>query len=105
MSLSDQAFSISSSLGRSTEIAGRSYGHVIDPRDGRALSRGRQALVVAPTAGLADALSTALVVLEVGEALELIEGLRGSEALLVDEAGPVRASSGWQTATDFQRLD
>ena len=57
LTLSDQALSVSGSLGQWVEIGGRRYGHVLDPRSGLPLERRRQALVVAPNAALAEALS------------------------------------------------
>ena len=57
LTLVDQALSVSGSLGQWVEIGGRRYGHVLDPRSGLALERRRQALVVAPNATLAEALS------------------------------------------------
>ena len=44
-------------LGQWNEIGGRRYGHVIDPRSGEPLTRGREALVVTRDATLAEALS------------------------------------------------
>jgi len=49
MHLRDRSLSASGSLGQSVEIAGRAYGHVIDPRSGEPLVRAAQAAVVAPT--------------------------------------------------------
>ena len=105
LTLKDRAFSVSSSLGQWTEIAGQRYGHVIDPRDGFALSESRQAAVVAPSATLAEALSTALLILDVAEGLALVEDLAGSEALLIDERGRRAQTSGWLRATHFERLE
>jgi thiamine biosynthesis lipoprotein len=102
--LRDQAFSVSSSFGRASEIAGRRYGHVIDPRSGRALERAAQASVVAASATLAEALSTALVVLEPREGIAVVEGLPAAEALVaVEGAAPLR-SSGFDRATGFETL-
>ena len=102
MTLTDRALSISASLGRSRRIAGKRYGHVIDPRTGRPVERDLLACVVAPGAALAEALSTALVVLGEVEGLALVEGMEGVEALLLDANGNQWTTAGWEAATRFE---
>jgi len=102
LTVRDLALSVSSSLGQWSEIGGVRHGHVIDPRSGLPVRRGRQAAVLARSAARAEALSTALVVLDEGEGLTLVEALPDIECLLVDESGEWRASSGWQRVTGFQ---
>jgi thiamine biosynthesis lipoprotein len=97
--LSDLALSISSSLGQSSEIAGRRYGHVIDPGSGEPVSELRRAAVVGPSAILVEALSTALIVLEPERGLALIESQPGVEARLEDAGGELGQTSGWQRLT------
>jgi thiamine biosynthesis lipoprotein len=99
--LRDQAMSISSSLGQWSEIEGRRYGHVMDPRTGHPLEHGLEAAVVAPDATRAEVLSTALLVLGEEEGLALLEALDGCEGMLVDELGGVAMTSGWLKATRF----
>ena len=59
IALRDAALSVSGSLGDRVNNAG----HVLDPRTGRAITGERYTAVVGPSAGLADAWSTALLVL------------------------------------------
>ena len=102
LTLRDRALSVSGSLGQWNEIAGRRYGHVIDPRSGLPLTRGREALVVTADATLAEALSKALLVLGPQEGIALIEDWPGAEALLLDEDGGAWRTRGWQEATRFE---
>jgi thiamine biosynthesis lipoprotein len=68
--LRDAALSVSAPSGRTVEIAGHTFGHVLDPRDGRPVPQGELAAVAGPTATLVEAWSTALLVLRArGEAL------------------------------------
>ncbi len=99
--LRDQALSISASLGQSSEIEGRRYGHIIDPRSGEPLLRNAQLAVVAPNAAMAEAVSTAALVKGREDALAWIEGLAGCEALWLEPA-LAEATTGWQRATRFQ---
>jgi len=102
LTLRDQALSVSSSFGHSLEIGGVRYGHVIDPRDGRPLSSPLEALVVAPDATLAEALSKALLILDPDEGLALVADLPGCAGMLVDGAGGVRTTAEWQRETHFE---
>lgn len=59
-----EALSTSANYERSWQIGGQSYGHLLDPRTGRPADSGCVSVTVcAPTAALADALSTACFVL------------------------------------------
>ena len=80
------------------EREGRRYHHIIDPRTGLPSEGCMSATVVAPDAAAADALATALCVLDPERGLELVEGLGRVEALLVDRAGEVHASGGLASA-------
>ncbi len=70
------------------------YHHILDPRTGRPATSLRSATVVARDATLADALSTAVMVLGVERGLALIATFPGVEALLVDARGEVHATQG-----------
>jgi thiamine biosynthesis lipoprotein len=99
VTLKDRALSISSSFGHWIEMGGRRYGHVIDPRTGRPLTRLLQALVVAPDATLAEALSKALLILSPEEGVALVASQSGCEGMLVDAAGRAWKTPGWDRAT------
>ena len=104
LTLRDRALSVSGSLGQWVEIEGRRYGHVLDPRSGRPLERRRQALVVAPDAALAEALSKALLVLGEGEGLALVAARADCEALLAEAGGRTWRTAGWDAAVAFEPL-
>lgn len=63
VSLDRSSLSVSAVWSRAFEAEGRVYGHVMDPRAGRPVSRALLSAVVLPSATDADALSTALLVL------------------------------------------
>ena len=60
--LKDEALSVSAVWGRSFQADGKTFGHVLDPRTGRPVSRALLAAVILPSATETDALSTALLV-------------------------------------------
>ena len=61
LEIKDEALSASSSLGKSLKIDGKTYGHLIDPRKGTAVSKKIRAVVLAPTASVAEALSKYII--------------------------------------------
>jgi thiamine biosynthesis lipoprotein len=101
LTLRDQALSVSSSLGQWKEIGGKRFGHVIDPRSGRPVNEPKRAAVVAETAAEAEALSTALVVLDPAAGLALVEARKGAEARIDDANGFVGETGGWRRATRY----
>ena len=104
LTLRDQALSVSGSLGQWTEIGGRRYGHVIDPRSGLPLERRLEAAVLAPDATQAEFLSKALLLLGEGEGIALLESLPGVEGWLADDTGREWTTRGFERAVAFERL-
>ncbi len=97
LELSDTSTSTSGDYERYFFIDGVRYHHILDPRTGRPAAPAdtlRSATVVSADATLADALSTALMILGRERALALAEQTEGVEAVLVDAAGKVHTSSG-----------
>jgi len=64
--LDDRACSTSATWGQTMRLGGRMLGHVVDPRTGRPLRRRAQVSVLASSATVAEAVSTALLVLGPG---------------------------------------
>ena len=80
--LTDACLSVSAVWGRSFEAQGETFGHVLDPREGRPVEGAALTAVVCASATEADALSTALLVLgRRGETL--LHRLRGSVRALL----------------------
>ena len=77
---------------------------MIDPRSGEPLERESLALVVAPDATLAEALSKAVLVLGAREGLELVAAEPGCAALLVGPGGRAERTPGWDAAVAWEPL-
>jgi len=105
VTLKDRALSVSATFGHSIEIAGRRYGHVLDPRTGNPVDRNLEASVVAVNAALAEALSKALMVLDENRGIALIERIPGAEGLLLEAGGKSWQSCGWARAVSFVPLN
>ena len=88
--LDNEAMATSGDYRNFFEIDGEIYSHEIDPRTGYPSRTGvASATVTAPNCTDADALATALMVMEVNEGMKLVESLSEVEAFLL-----VRDSSG-----------
>lgn len=72
--------------------------HIVTPASGASPHHVRSTSVLAPTALDADALATALFVLEPAAGLALIDSLPGCACLVVDHAGRRLRSSAWPRA-------
>jgi thiamine biosynthesis lipoprotein len=84
------------------EVAGVRYHHILDPRTGWPARGLRSATVLHPDATLADALSTAVLVLGRERGLEVARRL-GAEALVVDERGEVATTPGFGARLELLR--
>ncbi|MFO0907439.1 MAG: DUF2271 domain-containing protein [Isosphaeraceae bacterium] len=93
--VAERAVATSGDAQRGHTIAGRWYSHILDPATGRPAQRVRSATVVAPRSDDADALATALNVLEPAASLALVRGLPGVECRIVAADGSVYRSEGW----------
>ena len=75
---------------RKFEIAGRRYGHIVDPRTGRPVANGVRAVnVIAPSCTQAGMLSTAVCVLGAVDGLRLLESTPGIFGAIVTESSTV----------------
>jgi thiamine biosynthesis lipoprotein len=81
--LKDRALSTSGSGVQSFRHAGKKYGHILDPRTGRPVEGLLSVTVLAPTAALADALSTAFFVLGLEKAQKYCDNHPNVSSLLI----------------------
>ncbi|PCJ40164.1 MAG: thiamine biosynthesis protein [SAR86 cluster bacterium] len=95
LSLGSKAVATSGHNSRMRQILMREFSHIFTPQTGWPVFSGLYAVVIADDAMTADAVATTLSVLPITEALTIIEALPGIEALLVDDSGAQRSSSGW----------
>ena len=83
LAVREAAVATSGDYHRGFTAAGKRWGHILDPRTGRPVQNGCQAVhVLAPSCTLAGMLSTAALVLGADEGLRLIESQTGAEGLL-----------------------
>ncbi len=80
---------------RDREIDGKSFSHIISPKNGWHVEGVSQASVLAEDAMTADALATALLVMPLNDGIALIETLTNVEARIVADDGRAYTSDGW----------
>ena len=82
LELADTAIATSGDKYKFYEIAGTRYSHIVDPKTGRGMTDHRQVTVISGDAQTADALATALSVMDIQDGLELINSLDHTESLI-----------------------
>jgi len=97
------ALSTSGSMGKFWTIAGKRYGHLIDPKNGTPVLEPRVATAVAVTATVAEALTKPLV-LRGKTGIRLLASLPGTEALVISADGVLSYSAGFRSLTNWQEI-
>ena len=91
-SLEHNAVVTSGDYEKFTQINGRRYSHIIDPRTGIPSQGIVSCTVFAGKAELADAIATAIFVMGVESGLFLLDQLPNIEAILIDDSGIIHRS-------------
>lgn len=94
MKVQNGALASSGGSHRGVQAGGQWRSHVIDPRNGQPVQNVPGVTVTAPDCATADALATALSVLEVVEGLALVNSYSGCAALIVTADGQRHLSAG-----------
>ncbi len=97
----NQAVVTSGDYERFIEIDGKRYSHILHPRTGYPVDDLRSVTVICPDGELADALATSVFILGRREGLDLVNKLKGVEAILVTAEGSFLYSQAIQTQMDF----
>lgn len=95
-----RAVATSGNYERFVVIEGKRYAHIIDPRSGYPVEGMAGVTVVSEKAIEADALSTALYVVGVDNAADILAGAPASHALLIPDERPIRIL----VSTGFRRF-
>lgn len=102
LDLRDESISTSGDYESFFEVDGRRYHHILDPRTGWPAEGVRSATVISADATLADALSTACVVMGVQQSLQVCAQL-GAQAVLVDADGALHMTPGMPARLELYR--
>jgi len=99
---SNKAIATSGGYERYTKIQNQTFSHIIDPRTGYPVDKmSKSVTVVAKDCMLADALATALYILDKDEGASLVESLSDTECVIIDESGKFYISTGLRNKVEF----
>lgn len=93
LKISDMAIATSGSYEKYVTIGGKRYSHTIDPKTGLPVSGVKSVSIICPSAELADALATPVVVMGVKVGLELINQIKQVACIVVDDYDRVFTSN------------
>ena len=85
LNISNMAIATSGNYEKFVIIDGKRYSHTIDPKTGLPVSGIKSVSIICPSAELADALSTPVVVMGVKVGLNLINQLKHVECVIIDD--------------------
>lgn len=97
--LSNTAISTSGDYERFFIQSGKRYHHIIQPTNGRPVEHTWSASILADDALVSDALSTSAFVMGTQKALQLVNSLGNTEAIIIDSNGKMHYSSGLMPPT------
>jgi thiamine biosynthesis lipoprotein len=103
LKINNQAVVTSGDYERFFFVQGERYHHILKPQTGWPAKECQSVTVIAQEALAADALATGVFILGPKKGLALIEGLKETEALIVNAAGEVSISSGLKDKLDFNQ--
>ena len=87
------AIATSGSYEKFVTIDGKRYSHTIDPKTGLPVSGVKSVSIICPSAELADALATPVVVMGVKIGLELINQIKQVACIVIDDNDRVYTSN------------
>ncbi|PWS33200.1 thiamine biosynthesis protein ApbE [Pedobacter paludis] len=93
LKISDMAIATSGSYEKFVTINGKRYSHTIDPKTGLPVSGVKSVSIICPSAELADALATPVVVMGVKIGLELINQIKQVACIVIDDNDRVFTSN------------
>ena len=92
LKISDLAVVTSGNYEKYIEIDGKKYCHIINPKTGWPVKNIASVTIICPDAELADALATSVFVLGIKKGMELINRLKDTECLIIDNNNDILVS-------------
>lgn len=92
LNISNAAIATSGSYEKFVLLNGRRYSHTIDPKTGLPVSGVQSVSIICPSAELADAMATPVMVMGVRAGLSLINQLKNMACIIVDDTGQLYTS-------------
>lgn len=92
LNISNTAVATSGNYEKYAVINGKRYSHTIDPKTGYPVSGIKSVTILSPSAELADAMATPVMVMGIRVGLDLINQLKNLACIIIDDAGQLYTS-------------
>lgn len=93
LSISNMAVATSGNYEKYAVINGKKYGHTIDPKTGFPVSGIKSVTIICPSAELADALATPVMVMGCRAGLDMINQMKGIACVIIDDQNRLYTSN------------
>lgn len=93
LNISNTAVATSGNYEKYAVINGKRYSHTIDPKTGYPVSGIKSVTILSPSAELADAMATPVMVMGIRVGLDLINQLKNLACIIIDDAGQLYTSN------------
>ena len=85
LKLTDMAVATSGNYEKFVMIGGKKYSHTIDPRTGLPITGIKSVTIITSNAEIADAMATPVMVMGINVGLNMINQMKGIEAIIIDD--------------------
>jgi thiamine biosynthesis lipoprotein len=92
LNISNMAIATSGNYEKYVMIGGRKYSHTIDPKTGLPVAGIKSVSIISPSAELADAMATPVMVMGVRVGLDLINQLKQIACIIIDDNNQIHCS-------------
>ncbi|MEO7046752.1 MAG: FAD:protein FMN transferase [Ferruginibacter sp.] len=93
MNISNMAVATSGNYEKFIMVKGKRYSHTINPKTGLPVTGIKSVTIVSPNAEIADAMATPVMVMGIAAGLDMINQIKGVEAIVVDDQNEVYISN------------
>ncbi|HEY8734574.1 MAG TPA: FAD:protein FMN transferase [Puia sp.] len=93
MNITDMAVATSGNYEKYVIINGNKYSHTINPKTGLPIRGIKSVTVISPNAEIADAMATPLMIMGIIPGLNMINQMKGIEAIVVDDNNKIYTSN------------
>jgi FAD:protein FMN transferase len=92
INISDMAVATSGNYEKYVMINGQKYSHTINPKTGLPIRGIKSVTIISPHAEIADAMATPLMVMGIRPGLDMIDQIKGLEAIVIDDYDKIYTS-------------
>jgi FAD:protein FMN transferase len=92
LNITDMAVATSGNYEKFIMVNGRKYSHTINPKTGLPISGIKSVTIISPNAEIADAMATPVMIMGISAGLDMINQIKGLEAVLVDDQDKIHTS-------------